>query len=139
MKKNELVAALLIILATVGTAVGILAYEKYARSRLYTVELIARSPLNGNWLARTPGGSWQSRKFTVSYGKETAIRIRNIETVSHGFALPDFKVEPPINEIKAGEVKIVKFVADKKGVFPFMCTVWCSNEHLQMNGEMTVE
>ncbi|TAN58864.1 hypothetical protein EPN16_08415 [bacterium] len=139
MKKNEPVAALLIILATVGTVVGILAYEKYARSGLYTVELIARSPLNGNWLARIPGGGWQSRKFTVPYGEETAIRIRNIETVSHGFALPDFKVEPPINEIKAGEVKIVKFVADKKGVFPFMCTVWCSNEHLQMNGEMTVE
>lgn len=139
MKKNELVAALLIILATAGTVAGIFVYEKYTRSKLYTVELIARSPLNGNWLARTPGGSWQSRKFTVPYGKETAIRIRNIETVSHGFALPDFKVEPPINEIKAGEVKIVKFVADKKGVFPFMCTVWCSNEHLQMNGEITVE
>lgn len=139
MKKNELIAVLLVLFATAGTILGIFACEKYARGRLYAVELIARSPLNGNWLARTPRGSWQSRKFTVPYGKEVVIRIRNIETVSHGFALPDFKVEPPINEIKAGEVKIVKFIADKKGVFPFMCTVWCSNEHLQMNGEMTVE
>ena len=139
MRKNEQIAIILFFLATIGTILGVFIIEKYRGAKVYTVELLARSPLNGNWSARTPGGIWQVKKFSVPFGKEVALRIRNIETVSHGFALPDFRLEPAINEIKAGEVKIVKFIADKKGVFPFMCTVWCSEEHLKMNGEMTVE
>lgn len=130
MKKNELFAVILMFLATIGTVVGIFAYEKSRSRGYYTVELIARAPLNGNWYPR---------KLTVPFGQEVRIRIRNIETVSHGFALPDFNIEPAINEIKAGEVKEVKFLADKKGAFPFFCTVWCSNEHLHMNGEIIVE
>lgn len=116
------------IAATVGTVLGIFAIEKYRRSKFYTVELIARSPLNGNWYPR---------KFNVPFGKEVKLYIRNIETVSHGFALPDFDISA--REIKAGEVSVVKFTPDKRGTFAFMCTVWCSNEHLQMNGELTVE
>src|SRR3989338_1213512 len=114
MKRNESIAIVLIFLATVGTVFGIFAFEKYRRSKFYTVELIARAPLNGNWYPK---------KFSVPYGKEVNLLIRNIETVSHGFALPDFNVS--VNEIKAGEVAVVEFTPDKKGAFPFMCTVWC--------------
>ena len=128
MKRNEIIAVILILLATIGTVLGVLGIEKYRRSKFYTVELIARAPNNGNWYPR---------KITVPYGKEVKILIRNIETVSHGFALPDFNVA--VKEIKAGEVAVVKFTPDKKGVFPFMCTVWCSNEHLHMTGEIIVE
>lgn len=128
MKKKELAAIIMFLLATVGAIVGIFAYENYRKSKFYTVDLIARSPLNGNWYPR---------KLIVPYGKEVAIRIRNIETVSHGFAVPDLK--EGVKEIKAGEVATVRFTPEKKGTFPFFCTVWCSDEHLQMNGEITVE
>ena len=128
MKRNEAIAVALMILATAGTVIGVFGIEKFRRSRLYTVDLIARQPNYGNW--------YPSR-FTVPYGKEARILIRNIETVSHGFAIPDFGVA--VKEIKAGEVVEVKFTPDKKGTFPFMCTVWCSDEHLHMTGEMTVE
>jgi len=63
--------------------------------------------------------------------------IRNIETVTHGFALPDFNIAVP--EIKAGEVAVIRFKPDKRGVFPFMCTVWCSPKHMNMRGELVVE
>jgi heme/copper-type cytochrome/quinol oxidase subunit 2 len=128
MKKNELIAVTLMFLATIGTLVGIFSIEKFRRTKFYTVELIARAPNNGNWYPR---------EFSVPYEKEVRILIRNIETVSHGFALPDFKVA--VNEIKAGEVVSVKFLADKKGTFPFFCTVWCADEHLHMTGEIIVE
>ena len=128
MKKSELIAVILMFLATVGAVLGVFAIEKYRRSRFYTVELIARAPNNGNWYPR---------QLQVPFGKEVKILIRNIETVSHGFALPDFNVS--VNEIKAGEVKVVKFTPDKRGKFPFMCTVWCSDEHLHMTGELFVE
>ena len=128
MKKNELFAIVLVFLSTVGTLVGILAFEKFRQSKFFTLQLIARAPEHGNWYPR---------KITVPLGKEVKILIRNIETVTHGFAIPDFGVAIP--EIKAGEVRVVKFTPDKKGTFPFMCTVWCSEHHLNMRGELIVE
>src|SRR3972149_410064 len=101
MNKSELIAIILVFFATVGTIFGVFAIEEYRRAKFYTIELTARSPENGNWLPL---------KVTVPYGKEARILIRNIETVSHGFAIPDFKVSA--GEIKAGEVKIVKFTPD---------------------------
>lgn len=128
MRKKELIAVVLMILATVVTVFGIHAIENYRLSKFYTAELIARAPDNGNWYPRT---------ITVPYGEDVQILIRNIETVSHGFALPDFQVA--VDEIKAGHTAVVKFKADKKGTFPFMCTVWCSKRHLEMSGQIIVE
>lgn len=128
MKKSELIAVVLIFLATIGTIVGVFAIEKYRRSKLFTVELIARAPDNGNWYPK---------QIRVPLGKEVRLLIRNIETVTHGFALPEFQVA--VGEIKAGNVKVVKFTPDKRGTFPFMCTVWCSDRHMEMRGELIVE
>ena len=128
MKNKEMIAVVLVVLSTVGAAFGILGIEKYRKERFFTVELIARAPEHGNW---------HPRKFKLAYGKEAKILVRNIETVTHGFAIPDFNVG--LKELKAGEVKVVKFTPDKRGTFPFMCTVWCSTEHLHMTGEIIVE
>lgn len=128
MKRNEYIAVFLVFLATVGTVFGIFGFERFRRSKLFTVELIARAPNNGNWYPR---------QVHLPHRKEARLLIRNIETVSHGFAIPEFGVA--VKEIKAGEVAVVKFTPEKKGTFPFMCTVWCSDEHLQMNGEIVVE
>lgn len=128
MKVKETIAVILIILATVGTVVGVIGIEKYRRSKLYTVELTARTTEHGNWYPR---------RIKVPVGSEARILIRNIDTVSHGFALPDFNVM--VKEIKAGNVAVVRLRPDKKGVFPFMCTVWCSDRHLEMTGELVVE
>lgn len=128
MHKNEIIAIILMVLTTIGTITGIFAVEKYRRSKFYTVELIAREPNNGNWYPR---------QIRVTLGKEVKLLIRNTETVSHGFALPDFNVAA--GEIKAGHVTVVKFTPDKRGTFPFMCTIWCSERHLEMRGELIVE
>lgn len=128
MKVKETIAVILIILATVGTVVGLLGAEKYRRSKLFTVELTARTTEHGNWYPKI---------ITVPVGTEARILIRNIDTVSHGFALPDFGVV--VKEIKAGNVAVVKLTPDKKGTFPFLCTVWCSNRHLEMTGKLVVE
>ncbi len=128
MKINEKLAILLMLAATVGLVALIFGVERIRRNKLYTVELIAREPNNGNWYPRT---------ITVRRGQPVKLLIRNIETVSHGFALPDFNVAIP--EIKAGNVKIVTFIPDKKGSFLFLCTVWCSPRHHEMTGTLIVE
>ena len=61
------------------------------------------------------------------------ILIRNIDTVTHGFAIPELGMG--VKEIKAGEAKTVTFVADRRGGFP-LCVqcdvqsgVWKSEEY----------
>ncbi len=82
-------------------------------------------------------GHWSINEITASVGKEVKILLRNTDVVSHGFAIPDLDVY--IEEIKAGEVIDVTFTPDKKGTFPFLCTVWCSDRHMRMRGEVIVE
>ncbi len=128
MKRRELIAIILLLFSTVGVVLGIVGVEHIRRSKLYTVELLAREPDHGNWYPR---------EITVPLGQEVTLYIRNVETVSHGFALPEFDVA--VKEIKAGEVAVVTFTPDKKGQFPFICTVWCSDRHMEMTGELIVE
>ena len=127
-KRSEILAVIIFLLATVGAVVGIFAVEKIRRNKNFTAELIARAPEYGNWYPRT---------LRVPYGEEVTIMIRNIDTVTHGFTAPDLNLSLP--EIKAGQVKVISFVADRKGSFPFMCTVWCSSRHMEMRGELIVE
>lgn len=127
MSKKELVVIGIFLIATVGTVVGVSVIEKYRRNKLFTAELIARAPEYGNWYPKS---------ITVPYGEEVRLLIRNIDTVTHGFAIPDLQIS--INEIKAGEVKVITFKPDKIGSIPFMCTIWCSNRHMEMRGELIV-
>ncbi len=128
MSLREIVAVALVILATLVTGVLIFAAEHNRRGELYTVELLARTPENGNWYPN---------EITVPYGEEVRMLIRNTETVTHGFALPEFDIA--VSRISAGEVVVVEFTPDKRGTFPFMCTNWCSEYHLDMRGTLIVE
>ena len=127
-KVQEWVAVVLFLLATVGIISGILILERTRRNRLGVVQLVARAPEYGNWYPQ---------KIETKAGEELTLMIRNIDTVSHGFALPEFNVAVP--EIKAGEVKMVSFLPDKEGTYTFFCTVWCSSRHMEMQGELIVE
>ena len=127
-RRNEAMAVIAFILATAGCVATIFTIEGVRRSRLFTVELIARAPEYGNYYPR---------EFTVTAGEEVRLMIRNIDTVTHGFAIPELGVA--ISEIKAGEVKTILFTPRQKGTYSFLCTVWCSDRHMEMSGEITIE
>lgn len=127
MRKQEAVAVALTLLATVGTILAALWYDRHQAAGREVLELLAIQPSNGNW---------QPSEIHLQKGRPVRLRIRNVETVSHGFALPDFGIG--IAEIKPGEVHIVEFTPDRTGTFPFYCTVWCSPEHLAMAGRLIV-
>ena len=118
--------ALLVIGSTLAPIVGILAYEKY-RSRQFAADIVARAPEKGNY---------SPQSFTLPVGRKSVIRIRNIDTVVHGFAVPGLGVDA--GQIKAGHVALVAVTPEKTGDFPFYCTVWCSEFHLNMRGVIHV-
>ncbi|MCP4404165.1 MAG: hypothetical protein GY801_43520 [bacterium] len=122
--RNEIIAIVIFFLSTVGTFAVMLGADQIIMSS-YDYELIAVS------------GHWSINEMRVSEGKEVKVMLRNTDVVSHGFAIPDFDVY--IEELKAGTVTEFTFTPDKKGTFPFLCTVWCSDRHMRMRGEVIVE
>ncbi len=76
--------------------------------------------------------------FEVRAGDEVKVAITNIEQTTdelHGFGLLDYNINIVVDP---GETKTVTFKADKKGVFPYYCTNFCSALHQEMQGYMIV-
>ena len=56
--------------------------------------------------------------------------------VSHGLAIPDFKVNLAVDADKTGSVE---FIADKKGTFQAHCSVYCGSGHGHMHAAFIVK
>ncbi|MHC4144740.1 MAG: cupredoxin domain-containing protein [Planctomycetota bacterium] len=128
MDAKKILSILLLIGCTVVPIIASVAYERH-RSRDFTAEILARAPEKGNFSPR-------HLKLEVPAGEEAKLRIRNVDTVMHGFAIPDLEVDA--GEIKAGHSVIVSFTPERSGTHEFYCTVWCSEFHLQMRGILEV-
>jgi cytochrome c oxidase subunit 2 len=126
MSKKTIVSAILLLVCTIGPIVATLAYESY-RTRDLTAEILARAPEKGNFSPRI---------VKVPFGQKLRLRVRNVDTVMHGFAIPALEVDA--GELKAGQSKVLEFTPEKPGKYDFYCTVWCSEFHLQMRGVLEV-
>ena len=120
------ISAVLLLSCTVAPIVAVLIYEKYRTSDL-TAEIIARAPEKGNF---------SPQYLAVPVGKKVKLRVRNVDTVMHGFAIPAMQID--LGELKAGHSAIAEFTPKETGKYDFYCTVWCSEHHLQMRGVIEV-
>jgi len=124
--RNVLFGTIIILGCTVLPVGLMFGYDAY-RTRDITAKIIARAPERGNF---TP------REITVTAGQKARIQIRNVDTVTHGFASPTLGVDA--GTINAGYVVVVEFTPQKPGAYDFYCTTWCSEFHLQMRGKIIV-
>jgi len=114
----------LIAMAAVLTTIGCSTSGKQPA----TVELLARAPERGNWSPQT---------LEVEQGEEVTLVIRNVDAVTHGFYLPGLDLT--VGEIKAGDVREIKFTPQVAGEYGFYCSVWCSDFHMHMRGKLVVK
>ena len=71
----------------------------------------------------------------VKQGQTVRLKVKSVD-VAHGIAIPDFG----INEVlEPNKEVVIEFRADKKGSFPFLCSVFCGAGHSQMRGQIVVE
>jgi nitrous-oxide reductase len=78
-------------------------------------------------------------EITVNQGDTVTVAVTNIEQTTdelHGWALLDYNINIIMDP---GETKTVTFKADKKGVFPYYCTNFCSALHQEMQGYLIVK
>ena len=76
--------------------------------------------------------------FEIKDGDEVTIALTNIEQTTdelHGLGLLDYNINIVVDP---GETKTVTFKANKKGVYPYYCTNFCSALHQEMQGYMIV-
>ncbi|MCH7568015.1 MAG: cytochrome c oxidase subunit II [Nanoarchaeota archaeon] len=73
--------------------------------------------------------------ITIDQGDKVILNIKSVD-VTHGFAVPQFGIDA---RLIPGKNARVEFVADKKGSFPFVCSVVCGAGHSGMRGKIVVE
>ncbi len=126
MSTKTIISAVLVLACTVGPIIATLAYES-SRTHDLTAEILARTPEKGNF---------SPRLVKVPFGQKIKLRVRNVDTVMHGFAIPALGVDA--GELKAGHYAVLEFTPEKSGKYDFYCTTWCSEFHLQMRGVLEV-
>lgn len=126
----EIFAGMLIILATVGAISGVYLYEDMLNKQYKTIDLEAQSPELGNW---------DNPEIHLIKGETIRLKIRNTDTVTHGFAIPGMGLgmDEPV-KIKAGHVEFIYLTPNESGTYFYACTVWCSTQHPKMVGNIIV-
>ncbi|HYF92970.1 MAG TPA: cupredoxin domain-containing protein [Symbiobacteriaceae bacterium] len=79
------------------------------------------------------------KELKVKKGDHVTVYVTSLEKtkdITHGFALPDYGINKPINP---GETIKVEFTADKEGTYWAYCTWFCSALHLEMRSRIIVE
>lgn len=127
MRKQEIIAVLLVIIFPIAIVWGAFSYQSSLK-QANKIQLIAQAPEKGNFSPQT---------IKIKKGKEVTLVIRNVDVTSHGFVVPLLGIR--VKEIKAGELEKVTFTIDEEGEYPFNCSVWCSDYHMQMRGTLIVE
>lgn len=123
---GSVVAWIMVLAATIFTIAGALLYERSRSEDRRVIEIRAQAPEKGNFYPR---------KIEVAAGEQIRLRVRNVDTVGHGFTIPALNVGVP--EIKPGEVALLDVtVPERAGEYAFFCTVWCSQDHMQMRGQL---
>ncbi len=74
-------------------------------------------------------------EITVRRGDTVVLRVTSTD-VDHGIAIPGYRIR---ELIPAGETVIIKFEADRPGLFVFYCYVACGPGHDKMVGKILVE
>jgi nitrous-oxide reductase len=78
-------------------------------------------------------------QIEVQEGDIVTVAVTNIEQTTdelHGFGLLDYNINIVVDP---GETKTFTFVANKKGVYPYYCTNFCSALHQEMQGYLVVK
>lgn len=113
--------------------------HKFAGARIITLTALAT---DGVWTQELVVGTNYWRKhfqptpeLMLKPGETVVLRLVSAD-VLHSFAIPALNIGPI--DVPAGEVREVKFTAEKPGQLVFLCWQVCSPVHEKLRGMITV-
>lgn len=113
--------------------------HKVGGARIVTLTALAT---DGVWTQETVEGInyWRkhfppSPEIKVRQGETVVLRLASAD-VLHSFAVPALNIGPI--DVTAGEVREVKFTAEKPGTLLFLCWQVCSPVHGKLQGKIVV-
>lgn len=130
MKRVEIVAGVIVLLIVVVLPVSLLYphfFGKTPHARPGEILLVART---------FERGGWSPPEIRVKKGQRVRLRIL-AEDVSHSFQLMHLGIDT--TPIFTGTTKVVEFVPERVGTFPFYCNTRCSTRHENLMGLLIVE
>lgn len=81
-------------------------------------------------------GGFKPNLIVVNQGEKVRIVIESMDVI-HGIAIPALGINT--GPVDVGEKRVIEFVAEKKGVYVFFCSVRCSPFHFLMRGIIVVK
>lgn len=78
---------------------------------------------------------FEPNTIRVKEGDKVTLNITSTD-VEHGFSISAYNIN---ESLPPNEMVTITFVADKKGEFPFVCSVFCGTGHSEMRGTLIVE
>lgn len=78
--------------------------------------------------------AWDPNAITAKQDELVRLIIHNAD-VKHGLVIPELGVNQDIPE----DGSVVEFMASKRGMFEFFCSVWCGEGHMEMKGKIVIE
>ena len=114
-------------------------HEKSPYATLPGKEKIVRKPGVVEVFGTTIRSHINPERIEVKKGDKVIIHLTSLERAedeTHGFGVYGHNAHM---SLESGKTSTVEFVADKKGVFPYYCTEFCSALHLEMMGYLLVK
>jgi heme/copper-type cytochrome/quinol oxidase subunit 2 len=129
MRKWEMTALALVLVAVMGLPFAVFAYQAWLSParRSGAVTVVMRTVPNGNVAPAV---------IRVHRGDIVRLLITS-EDVAHGFRIEALGVE--VVPVRAGKYQVVEFVADQSGTFEYICNLTCGPSHDEIKGLLIVE
>jgi len=130
LKRAETVAGVIVLFIVVVLPLSLLYphfFDKTPHARPGEIWLVART---------FERGGWSPPEIRVKKGQKVRLRIL-AEDVSHSFQLMHLGIDT--GPIFTGTTKVVEFLPELVGTFPFYCNTRCSTRHENLMGLLIVE
>ena len=129
MKRVEIVAGVIVLLIVVVLPASLLYphfFGKTPHARPGEILVVART---------FERGGWSPPEISVKKGQRVRLRIL-AEDVTHSLQLMHLGIDS--GPIFTGTTKVVEFVPERVGTFPFYCNTRCSTRHENLMGLLIV-
>ncbi len=137
--QSTIPVAVLIIVMLVFIIIYILSLPPAERERLLNITSEDDSGFTGETRRVTVEAdefSFDTDRITVDKGDKVIVTFKNEGRIAHNFGIPAFNIRT--DTIGSGEEDTITFIANKRGIFDFFCSVQ-GHKDAGMDGVLEVE